>query len=76
MFTPFGKKLDELSFKDIQNFCEKSVPENIYLDYKEEINPKNDHLAKTIASFANTYGGWILIGVKEKTTAQILHLKV
>ncbi len=66
MFTPFGKNLDNLSFEDIQKFCDKGVAENIYIDYKKEINQKNDHLAKTIASFANTHGGWIIIGVEDK----------
>ena len=58
----FNKPIKEIKFNDVLSFCELKTKENFALDYKEEF-PKN--LEKTIASFANTYGGLIIIGVEE-----------
>jgi len=58
----FTKSINEIIFEDVVSFCEQGISENVNLDYKQQL-PKE--LEKTISAFANTYGGIILIGVKE-----------
>lgn len=58
----FREPITEITFEKVEDFCKEELPEGIRFDYKEDF-PKD--LAKTIAAFANTYGGLILIGVEE-----------
>lgn len=58
----YKKQIEDIGWQDIIEFCEQQLPESAYLDYKEDF-PTNLH--KTIAAFANTLGGIILIGVEE-----------
>ena len=59
----YTKPINEISYEDVAKFCEQKNRESFILDYKE-ILPDNEKLAKSIAAFANTYGGLLLIGVK------------
>lgn len=58
--------LEALNLEDVKNFLcldlppEKRPPEGPQLDYKEAFIPD---LGETVAAFANTYGGHIIIGV-------------
>lgn len=61
----WSKATSEISFDDIDTFCREGTPEGVRLDYKVDI--PND-LAKTIAAFANTIGGLILLGVDADQT--------
>jgi len=54
------KSPSDITFTDIDEFCQTKQPENHRLDYKVTIPAK---LEKTIAAFANTLGGMILLGV-------------
>ena len=63
----FSIPIDVLTFEDVNNFCQARVREGLVLDYKLDFP---QHLGKTIASFANTYGGHILIGVDETATGE------
>jgi predicted HTH transcriptional regulator len=54
------KSVSELDFSDIDQFCAGKPRENTRLDFKVDF-PNN--LEKTIAAFANTLGGLILLGV-------------
>ena len=56
------KKIDAISYQDVQNFCNQNIRENEILEYKSDF-PRN--LDKVISSMANTYGGIIIIGVNE-----------
>ena len=58
-----NKSLQELSFSDIEAFLKQGYPEGTQIEYKREIPQKS--LSKSIAAFANTRGGIILIGVEE-----------
>ena len=65
----FGKDISELNFDDIKYLVQKKQqPEGYYLDYKKTIgNPdkaKNE-LAKDISSFANSNGGFLIIGIDD-----------
>jgi hypothetical protein len=59
------KPLDSINFQDIDEFCAAQHPEGLQLDYKRDI-PAD--LAKTVAAFANTRGGLIVLGVAANTT--------
>jgi len=63
----FSIPIDALTFEDVNNFCQTRAREGLVLDYKANFP---DCLEKNIASFANTYGGHILIGVGETPTGE------
>ena len=52
----------KLKYDDILDFIKQNHREGVGLDYKEDF-PKN--LEKTICALANTYGGTVIIGVKD-----------
>jgi hypothetical protein len=54
------KEIDQITFDDVDAFCQLRQREGIRLDYKLDV-PKD--LEKLVASFANTLGGLILLGV-------------
>jgi hypothetical protein len=59
MFNPFQKNLKDIQENDLQNLL--IVSEGWYVEYKSE-TPEPKKIAKTIASFANSYGGLYIIG--------------
>ena len=56
------KPASEIMFGDIDQFCQTMQPEGARLDYKGVSFPKD--LGKTIAAFANSLGGLIILGVE------------
>jgi hypothetical protein len=60
--NPFNKPFQNITFQDVADFCALQRPESTTLDYKQAM-PKD--LAKHFATFSNTLGGVILIGVEE-----------
>ena len=70
-YSPFDKSISALEPEDLAILRE--VPESWYVEYKRTIDdPKT--LAKALGALANTYGGWLIIGVDQsdnpKNTAQ------
>jgi predicted HTH transcriptional regulator len=65
--NPFDKHVDELKAADLQKLLEQSVAEGYYVEYKGDTFPGNPKIGHSVASFANTYGGWYIIGVKTDT---------
>ena len=59
----FTKPIDEITFEDVQSFCEE-WGEGVRVEYKKEIR----HIPKIVSSFANTHGGIFLIGVEADQT--------
>jgi len=63
------KQIDQLSEADFQELIENQVPESKTLDYKVDLKfadrDKREFLAD-VSSFANTAGGYLLIGIKEE----------
>ncbi len=58
----FEKPLEQLEESDLQSLLIEGVEEGILLDYKADWID-NKKLAKAVASFANTHGGHLVIGV-------------
>jgi hypothetical protein len=66
------KPIDQITAADIEALIEQQVRESRSLDYKHSISVDTDKakqdFCKDIAAFANTIGGDILVGIREKTT--------
>jgi hypothetical protein len=58
-----NRSIQEISFKDVVDFCAARNCEGIQLEYKRELPKKG--LAKHFAAMSNTRGGLIIIGVEE-----------
>lgn len=63
MFNPFDKPIDSLREEDLQTLIGREVAEGLYVEYKREF-PGNDKIGQSVASFANTYGGWYIVGIE------------
>jgi len=68
---PFGKSVHDLTMEDLQKLVDDKVKPGYYIEYnyisyrnKKERLPKIDGIGRTIAAFANTDGGWYILGVK------------
>ena len=59
----FTTPLSQLTFADLQELLQNSAVENIRLEFKSEVPDKNETLKK-LSSFANTFGGFVVIGAK------------
>ena len=63
-YSPFDKTIQDLQSTDLAIL--RNVHEGWYVEYKrKEVSAKA--LAKSFSAFANTYGGWLFIGVQEKS---------
>lgn len=64
-YNPFDKPISEvLTDADLQDLIGRSVAEGYYVEFKGDTFPNNDKIGRSIASLANTYGGWYIVGVK------------
>ncbi len=63
--------MNDIEIGDVINFCNEGIEEGIRVEYKEDWTD-NKKLAREIASFANTYGGVLLIGIGEKDRKPLL----
>src|SRR2546426_12079226 len=63
MFNPFGKPLERIERADIDILVGNHVAEGQFVEYKSIFPPDASKIAKSIASFANTSGGWYIVGV-------------
>lgn len=66
-YTPFERPLRELTLEDLAVL--RSVAEGWYVEYKREVPARAERIARSIASFANQYGGWLFYGVAEHCDA-------
>jgi hypothetical protein len=64
----FGKRIELLTFDDVVAFLGKGVREGLNLDYKERMIT-GAKIAKLACALANTSGGFIVFGAKEKGRA-------
>jgi hypothetical protein len=62
-YNPFDKPIQELAASDLDKLINDEVAEGYWVEYKSEFQ-SNKKIAKSIASFANTYGGWYFVGVE------------
>lgn len=70
-FNPFDKRIgDTLEAADLQVLVDRQIPEGYYIEYKSDFQT-SVKIAKSLASFANTYGGWYFVGVQSDKTTSI-----
>jgi hypothetical protein len=66
-FNPFDKPVgSRLEQTDLQLLVSREVAEGYYVEYKSAPN-SNEKTGHTLASFANTSGGWYFVGVRENS---------
>lgn len=78
-----NKDWDELKSLDIRKFLERNGEENFFFEFKGD-NEEPSKLVKEICAFANTYGGYILLGIDDdksisgckKWTEQRIHATI
>ena len=63
-YSPFDKAIHELQPSDLTIL--RNVHEGWYVEYKRQV-VNAGALAKSLSAFANTYGGWLFIGVQEQS---------
>ena len=59
-YSPFDKNLADVSPADLEAL--KGVAEGWYVEYKSQI-VETHSFAKCLSSFANSYGGWLFVGI-------------
>lgn len=60
-----GKEWNKLRLKDIQNYLLTiEDDETFFLEFKEE-NIRNNQLTKELSAFANSYGGYLFLGIDD-----------
>jgi len=68
----FNKTFDLIKFEDVENLITQSITEGQNLEYKKEMWGTNDEgkreMLRDISSFANKFGGYIIIGMEEEPT--------
>lgn len=65
VYNPFEKTIDELiQATDLDVLVRDKIAEGYYIEYKREIVKDRIKIARSLASFANTYGGWYIVGVQ------------
>lgn len=66
----FHKSFDNISSSNIKNLIDIKYKERQILEYKREIYGEKDkdkrEMLRDISSFANAYGGYLIIGIEEK----------
>ena len=68
MYNPFEKRIEELTLEDIKSLQSKQVKEGFYVEYKSVFTKDTLKIAHSIASFANTHGGWYFVGIDSDIT--------
>ena len=64
IYNPFDKLPgDTLTAEELQKLVENNVAEGYYVEYKS-LFVRNEKIGWSISSFANSYGGWYIVGVK------------
>lgn len=70
-YSPFDKPINaELTTDDLRALVTKEVKEGYYVEYKSA-KPDNKKIGHSLASLANTFGGWYVVGVVADKTQNV-----
>ncbi|MFB2833881.1 AAA family ATPase [Floridanema evergladense] len=81
---PFDKSVHDLTIKDLQKLVDDKVKASYYIEYHnisdnetdQMRKPKINKIVRAITSFANTKGGWCILGVNADDKYGTMSLKV
>jgi Schlafen, AlbA_2 len=59
----FTTPISQLTFADLEELRQEGAVENTRLEFKREV-PDKDETLKKLSSFANTFGGFMVVGAK------------
>ncbi len=59
-----GKPVADLTYEDLADLPRTGAVENVRLEFKRQV-PNEDQFAKVLSSFANTFGGYLIVGAAE-----------
>jgi hypothetical protein len=59
----FAKPLSQLTWPDVEELLTGNAVENVRLEFKRD-KPGRDEILKKLSSFANTYGGQLVVGAE------------
>jgi hypothetical protein len=62
-FNPFDKEFEEIELGDLNKLIDQEVSEGWYVEFKEDF-PSTKKIGRSVAAFANSDGGWLIIGIK------------
>jgi len=63
----YTKPVSQLATSDLEELLQEQTVENIRLEFKRDVPPKDETLKK-VSSFANTFGGLVVIGASARST--------
>lgn len=67
-----SKPIERLEESDLEMLKTRPVPEGLFIDYKIDFtNDLVKKLPRLVASFANTHGGWIIIGADARNADNV-----
>jgi hypothetical protein len=66
----FNKSITALTTADLQQLLTEQAVENIRLEFKSA-PPSKEEMLKKLSSFANTYGGYVVVGAAEDGTGRL-----
>jgi predicted HTH transcriptional regulator len=69
-YSPFDRDIRDLDENDLDLLIQNEVSEGYWVEYKSEV-PVSKKIAKSIASFSNTFGGWYFLGVEADKTKNV-----
>lgn len=68
------KPVSQIRPSDLQELLDEEAVENIRLEFKREV-PNKDEALKKLSSFANTYGGYLIVGAAaDSSSGRLLSL--
>src|SRR5437016_2001930 len=69
----FSKSTDQLATSDLAELLAEPTVENVRLEFKLQ-DPAKDEALKKLTSFANTFGGYVVIGAEGDNGGRLLGL--
>jgi predicted HTH transcriptional regulator len=69
----FSKSSAVVNADDLQELLSEKAVENVRLEFKSEI-PDKDETLKKLSSFANTFGGYLVVGARANRDGRLVEL--
>jgi predicted HTH transcriptional regulator len=59
----FDKVFYDIAISDLESLITNEVTEGLFIEYKRAW-PENQKVARSVCSFANAHGGYLIIGIR------------